>query len=106
MINNEKDKIIKEQQLYSILINKEWYSYGLKFVQRSCGIGSVKELHDIACSLSNQINDKINFFSYNGHEYIGLETRRLDYEYDKRNGTNKVEKLISKGHYKPFHFVM
>ena len=31
--------------------------------------------------------------------YVGLESRRIDYEKDKQNGTNHIEKLIKEGKY-------
>jgi hypothetical protein len=30
---------------------------------------------------------------------LGLESRRLDYEADKQNGTNHIEDLIKQGYY-------
>ena len=90
----------KEKQVYEIIKNKEWYSYGLQYIMRLLDLQSVEEMTKIAVSLSNKIGDKVNIFSYNGVYYVGLETRRLDYERDRREGKNKVEKLIKQGHYK------
>lgn len=42
---------------------------------------------------------QINIFEFNGIEYMGLEERRLDYERDRANGTNWVEKAIREGRY-------
>jgi len=42
---------------------------------------------------------QINQFTYGRHEYVGLESRRLDYERDKALGTNKIEDLILQGVY-------
>jgi hypothetical protein len=89
----------KERCMYTLLKDRDWYSYGVGTMLRYCSIKSEQELHDVAMSLSKKINDKINFFVYNNVEYMGLETRRIDYEHDKKIGTNKVEKLIAKGKY-------
>jgi len=43
--------------------------------------------------------DQINIFTFKGVTYIGLESRRLDYERDKLSGTNMVEDYIKKGFY-------
>lgn len=89
----------KEKQVYEIIKNKEWYSYGLRYIMKLLNLQSFEEIHKIAVSLSNKIDDKVNIFSYNGVQYMGLETRRIDYERDRINGKNKVEKLIKQGHY-------
>lgn len=70
-----------------------------------CGIGSRRELVKLAKVLSEEIKDDINFFVYNDVEYVGLETRRIDYERDKLAGTNKIEKLIKRGFYERKYFI-
>jgi len=49
--------------------------------------------------LKKKTGDQVNVFTFLGVEYIGLETRREDYEKDKKAGTNYVEKLIQAGCY-------
>lgn len=44
---------------------------------------------------------QINVFVFNDVEYVGLESRRLDYEADKAAGKNKIEKALSDGVFKP-----
>jgi len=89
----------KEHELYTILRDKKWYSYGISLIKRKIGINNTTELKEISTSLSDKINDNVNFFSYNNVRYVGLESRRLDYERDKKAGINKVEKLIAIGAY-------
>ena len=45
------------------------------------------------------LDDRVNVFTFLGVEYVGLESRRQDYENDKEAGTNYVEKLIQAGYY-------
>lgn len=89
----------KERSVYNILKDKRWYSYGIRSIKKKVGIDSTSELKDISISLSKKVGDKINFFSYNNINYIGFESRRLDYERDKKAGTNRIEKLIAEGAY-------
>ena len=42
---------------------------------------------------------QVNIFTFNGVEYIGLESRKQDYDRDKAAGTNFVEKKIKEGLY-------
>ena len=93
-----------EQCVYDILIDarsliptERYYSTAATMLQ--CDIKSVAELHTIRASLAVKLKDPINFFTYNKVEYIGFETRRLDYERDKLAGTNPIERLIAQGAY-------
>lgn len=43
--------------------------------------------------------DWINVFTFKGVEYVGLQTRKIDYENDKQNKRNFVEEKIRIGHY-------
>lgn len=88
-----------EQRLYDILADTNWYSYGIRTVLKKGHFKSLDQLVETAISLSIKINDKVNFFTYLNVNYVGLESRRLDYERDKQLGINKVEKLIAKGAY-------
>jgi hypothetical protein len=82
------------------LSNKDWYSYAMSYVLRW-----VKMTREQVIELVNEINqrpkceDKINIFVFNGVEYLGLESRRLDYERDKELGTNNIEIYIKMGLY-------
>jgi hypothetical protein len=59
------------------------------------------ELLELIDRTKSKKSIQINVFTYegNGIEYIGLESRRIDYERDKENGVNHIEKLIESGHY-------
>lgn len=59
------------------------------------------ELIDLIKLTEQERDVQINVFTYDGNnvEYVGLESRRLDYERDKLNGTNRIEKLIKQGYY-------
>ncbi len=90
--------------LYSLLSNKNYYSLTLQFVSHQLNISlPILRLLGTNSILSqkfiSQYNDHINIFTFNNVEYIGLESRRLDYERDKANGTNWVEDAIKAGYY-------
>ena len=89
----------KEQKVYEILKNPAWYSYSTKAVRKLCEIDTRQDLRTMAEALGKRVADPINFFTFNGIEYMGFETRRLDYERDKRAGTNPIEKWIAMGVY-------
>ena len=94
--------------LYKLLANKNkgYYSLGIKYVSRLTQIplDELKKLDwktnsayaDIFESL---YNDKINVFTFNNITYIGLETRRLDYNKDEILGINKIAKAVKRGDY-------
>ena len=42
---------------------------------------------------------QVNIFKFKGVEYIGLESRKQDYDRDKAAGTNFVEDKIKRGDY-------
>jgi hypothetical protein len=88
-----------ESTLLRFLSDPEWYSWSVAYTRRKCGARSRQQLLNVAASLGPKINDQVNVFTFGGVEYIGLETRRLDYERDKLNGTNKVERMIQLGLY-------
>ena len=88
-----------EQCVYTILTDKQWYSYSSAATMRLCRITHYEDLRSVCASLSTKVKDPINFFTYNEVEYIGFETRRLDYKRDKLAGTNPIEKLIAQGVY-------
>ncbi len=88
-----------EQSVYTILSDKQWYSYSTAATKTQCDIKSDADLRSVCTSLATKLKDPINFFMYNEVEYIGFETRRLDYDRDKLAGTNPIEKLIALGVY-------
>lgn len=85
--------------MFTILADPRWYSYSTDVVQRRCKAETRQALERMANKLAAKVRDPINFFSYNGMEYMGFESRRIDYERDKANGTNHIEKLIAQGVY-------
>jgi hypothetical protein len=87
-----------EQELYDILSNPKWYSYSKNGIKNWMNIDCEKLAH-VAYTLSQKLGDKVNYFTYNDVVYLGLETRRLAYEVDKKAGTNRIEKLIHLGYY-------
>ena len=92
----------KSDVLYKFLSSKKkgWYSYTLGYTSRKTGISTrrINKLFESKC-FEERYNDSLNIFKYNGIKYIGLGSRRLDYENDKVLGKNKVEKLIDDGYY-------
>lgn len=50
-------------------------------------------------SFQQTYNDTLNIFSYSGVTYVGLESRRIDYENDERAGINPISKMIEDGKY-------
>lgn len=85
--------------LYHKLADRSWYSYSVRLLLRECGIVSRTQLVRLCTSVAFLVDDKINFFTYNKIEYVGFESRRVDYENDKKLGINRVEKLINAGVY-------
>ena len=88
-----------EACVHAILANRKWYSYSERGIMKKCGWKSRGQLYQAVNSLAAKIDDRINFFTFNNVAYIGLESRRLAYEIDKKNGTNEIEKLIEGGYY-------
>jgi hypothetical protein len=87
-----------ELNLFTFLSDRRWYSYSSKGICSYLKISQV-QLRKVAMTLQKKVKDNINFFTFKNVEYVGWESRRLDYERDKINGTNKIEKLIAKGYY-------
>jgi hypothetical protein len=93
-------------KLYRLLNNRNYYSLSTDYVKRKTGILRVVMRYQLSNPNSvlyhrflALMSDTLNVFVYNSVEYIGLETRRLDYERDKDNGTNWVEAAIARGEY-------
>jgi hypothetical protein len=84
-------------QLHATLLTPPWYSYSTMWLLQALDVTAV-ELAGLVHGLRTR-GHQVNVFDYNGVEYIGLETRRLDYERDRKNGVNHVETLIAQGHY-------
>jgi hypothetical protein len=80
--------------LIQLLERRPWYSFGTQMICKELRINR-KQLMQLISHSSEQIN----VFKFNGVEYIGLESRRIDYELDKFAGINLVEKLIEQNHY-------
>ena len=87
-----------EDELLEILEDKTYYSISTEYVLKKLDIESLGLSH-IITRIKGKRGIQINIFKYADIEYIGLESRRLDYERDKENGINHVEKLIEKGFY-------
>lgn len=80
--------------LYDFLNNRDYYSLEINYVARKFNLSKLNfEVFQLL------MNDSINIFTYNNITYIGLESRRIDYERDKKLGINWVEKAIREGKY-------
>ena len=95
----------REQRLYNFLNDKKWYSFTLQYTKDKLGLKSTDDVCKLANRLSTLLGsmspaNRVNIFKYNDRTYVGLESRRLDYEKDKRLGINPVENLIHQGIYK------
>jgi hypothetical protein len=100
----EKPKTIVDidTKIYRLLSKKEYYSLSIKYVSRELNVplSYLQSLnHKIGMRFENRFGDRINIFIFNDVEYIGLESRRIDYEIDKMNGCNWVEDAIAAGLY-------
>ena len=73
-----------EQKMHDLLRDSRGYSYSTKGVRRKCRIDSDRLLRRVANEMGDKVGDHVNFFAYNDVEYMGFETRRVDYERDKR----------------------
>lgn len=97
----------KAWALYHALNDKSggWYSLGLTKTAFLTGIKEANlddyEFPDgiYGKQFKTLTNDHINIFAFKGVTYIGLESRRIDYETDKVQGTNKIEEMIQNGLY-------
>ena len=84
-----------------------WYSASFENFMRENDM-TRDELNDITYPNGKYVelfkkkfnNDWINVFTFNNRTYVGLESRRIDYEKDKNNGINHVEQKIKTGYYK------
>ncbi len=91
--------------LYNVLRNPSYYSLEINYLSKLTNISPLilrmlshpSSLY--AIRFHQLTHDTINVFTYNNVEYVGLETRRLDYERDKAAGTNWVEHAIARGEY-------
>eukprot|EP01084_Bolivina_argentea_P167283 290358_1 len=98
----------KWQKAYNYLqyTLRPWYASG---VNKFCKITnmSYSELNDISYpngtysnAFRHQFNDDwINIFAFKDVTYVGLQSRKIDYDKDKENGTNIVEQRIQNGYY-------
>ena len=87
-----------QTKLYHLLRNKDYYSLNLSYVSSilNMPVNSIKLLVD---TFEERFGDELNIFMFNNVEYIGLQSRKIDYDRDTLNGTNWVEKAIKDGHY-------
>lgn len=89
--------VVRRPTLLSVLQDKRWYSLAPTLLCRLLGVDK-KTLHG-RIELLRAEGVLVNEFLYNNRPYVGLESRRLDYERDARNGTNHVEQWIARGVY-------
>jgi hypothetical protein len=95
------------KRLYNLLGIKDqgYYSLGVRYVAKHLDIDL-----DLLRSLGDRFSrpsvkfytlyhDYINVFKYNRVTYIGLESRRLDYDIDELLGLNPIVKAIARGEY-------
>jgi hypothetical protein len=94
-MNNHNDLIV---ELWKILNDKSYYSISPNYITKKMNI-SLDLLNNLLIQVEKVYGMKINKFTYNNYKYIGLESRRIDYENDKKNGTNHIEHLIEQGVY-------
>ena len=61
----------------------------------------VQLIRELDCELQSKGSggDHVNLFTFNGVEYVGLESHRLAYERDRLARTNHVEGLIGLGYH-------
>jgi hypothetical protein len=86
-------------RLQTLLQKPSFYSYEASATALALSVDR-PELLRLATSLGEKKGgDSVNVFTFKDTEYIGLESRRLDYERDKANGTNHVEEKIKSGWY-------
>ena len=91
------------RDLFRILDNRAWYSFGMALIQRELKVDATA-LTQLICKLDHELQreglgERVNTFTYNGVEYAGLESRRQAYERDRLEGRNHVERLIALGYY-------
>jgi hypothetical protein len=84
--------------LEALLADRTFYSYETVGVAQTLAI-TRPQLLDVAAASGDRSGDAVNVFTFGGVEYLGLESRRVDYEEDKAAGTNHVEDKIKSGWY-------
>lgn len=87
-----------QTKLYHLLSDKSYYSLRLDYVANILKI-SVNNIRSLSDAFEERFGDKLNIFIFNNVEYIGLQSRKIDYDRDASNGTNWVEKAIKEGYY-------
>lgn len=87
-----------DDQLLNLLDSDQYYSLSEEYVREKMDIGPLV-LRSLIGKIKKERAIQINLFKYNDVRYIGLESRRLDYERDKQNGTNHIEEWIKQGYY-------
>jgi len=83
--------------LLQLLQDRRWYSLAPSYLK--------EHLHLTTAQLNQEIQRlrhrgiQVNIFDFNGRTYVGLESRRLDYDRDEQAGTNHIAKLVDRGFY-------
>lgn len=92
--------------LYALLNKRNYYSLEIKYVSRILDVSvyklkrlDYKKNNNYSIEFKELFGTHINIFTYNNITYIGLESRRIDYERDKELGCNWVEDAIKNGEY-------
>lgn len=95
-------------ELYLLLSRREYYSLEINYVAKKTGL-SREQLTNLVNEprererFHQQTNDGLNIFQYpegpKAITYIGLESRRVDYDNDAASGTNWVVDAIKEGRY-------
>eukprot|EP01084_Bolivina_argentea_P318439 552239_1 len=105
---NTKQEKMRWQTVYDYLKFdiEPWYSMNIKTFYEYTEMND-KELKNIMHPRGKFVNefkkrfnnDWVNVFVFNEVTYVGLQSRKEDYERDKINNTNHVEKYIAMGYY-------
>jgi hypothetical protein len=97
--NNTDDVDLR---IYQLLLDPTYYSLALPYLAMLAHV-SQEYLYSLDvkknCAFQRRFDDFINIFTFNDVVYIGLESRRIAYENDKKNNCNCVENAIRAGWY-------
>ena len=87
-------------RIYNILSDPNYYSLGLRYLAQKIDV-PIDYLLSLDGTKNTKFQDRfhdfINIFTFNSAVYIGLESRRIAYEEDKKNKRNWVEDAIKAG---------
>ncbi len=96
LVNFPYDKV------YKILSDKSYYSLGLNFVSKKLDIPThvLRDYKErISQEMMRKYGDSYNVFTFKDTEYIGLQSRKIQYDSDAKEGVNWVEDKIKEGYY-------